>query len=252
MTEQHYHRAISQDFGWTAAAFTDVGTVRKINEDDYMSNSPQAHWAVADGMGGHDKGDVASQSISVALKVLEQPAEFTHFVDNIEDSLIAVNQKLQDLAGDGDSLIGSTVAGLALHQQHALYYWAGDSRIYRLRNKKLSQLSIDHTFTQELVDQGKLSLDEVASHPNKNVITRAVGADYELFVDFEMTAIQADDLFFICSDGIEKEMSDEQVQALLNQHRDDLDVAGQQLMDTVLARNARDNVTFILVAIHPR
>ncbi|MFT4928265.1 MAG: serine/threonine protein phosphatase PrpC, partial [Phenylobacterium sp.] len=157
-SKNNHNGIISQDFSWSVAAFTDMGRVRKINEDDYMTNDAQGHWAVADGMGGHEKGDVASQEISMALKKLEQTADFPLFVDAIEDCLSDVNEKLQDLAGDGDSLIGSTVAGLALFQQHALYYWAGDSRIYRLRNQRLEQLSIDHTFTQELVDQGKISL----------------------------------------------------------------------------------------------
>jgi serine/threonine protein phosphatase PrpC len=247
MNEQNAQ--ISQDFSWSVVTFTDTGKVRKINEDDFMANTPQAHWAVADGMGGHDAGDVASQAISKALEKIEQTAKFDAFVDHVEDCLIEVNQTLQTLAGDGDRVIGSTVAGLAIHKQHVLYYWVGDSRIYRFRNKTLKQLSIDHTYTQELVDQGKISLAEVADHPDKNVITRAVGADEHLFVDFEMEKIKANDVFFICSDGVEKEMDDKQVEQVLVEHQDNMADAGQIILDTVLAKGARDNVTFILVSL---
>ncbi|NQZ06116.1 MAG: serine/threonine-protein phosphatase [Algicola sp.] len=240
---------ISADFTWSVVSFTDTGKVRKINEDDFMANNAQAHWAVADGMGGHDAGDVASQAISKALYKIDQTAEFGVFVDRVEDCLIEVNQNLRTLAGGGDRVIGSTVAGLAIQQQYALYYWVGDSRVYRFRNKTLKQLSIDHTYTQELVDQGKISIAEVANHPDKNVITRAVGADEHLFVDFEIEKIKANDVYFICSDGVEKEMDDKQVEQILVEHQDNMADAGKIILDTVIAKGARDNVTFILVSL---
>lgn len=252
-SSNNFNQAISDDFSWSVVACTDMGKVRKVNEDDYMANDKQAHWAVSDGMGGHEKGDVASQSISAKLKALEQQDELADFVDQIEDGLIDVNINLRKQAiadGDEDAIIGSTVAGLLLHQQQALYYWAGDSRIYRLRQGVLAQLSIDHTYTQELLQQGKLSAEQIANHPEKNIITRAIGADEQLFLDFEMITVWDGDLFLICSDGIEKEMTDSEVQTLLNEYRHDLKQAGQQMIDTILARNARDNATFILVAVN--
>lgn len=252
MSGPYSNSVISRHFCWSAAAFTDVGKVRKVNEDDFMANADQAHWAVSDGMGGHARGDLASQSISQALGPLQQTAVFDQFVDAIEDSLIGVNQNLRDIAGNDGTVIGSTVAGLAMHQQHALYYWVGDSRIYRLREQKLTQLSIDHTFTQELVEQGKITPEQVSNHPDKNVITRAIGADDQVFVDFEMTPVMHQDVFFLCSDGVEKELSDQQLEACLNQYQlnqtsNHIVAAGQQILDTVLSRGARDNVTLIII-----
>lgn len=238
---------ISEKFSWSSYSFSDKGKVRKIQEDDYMCNDRTAHWVVADGMGGHEKGDVASLLISETLEKLERTALFADFVDGIEDGLNSVNQKLQLMAGNG--VIGSTVAGIALQQQYALFYWAGDSRIYLLRDKKLNQLSIDHTYTQELIDQGKLTIEEASEHPQKNIITRAVGADPELFIDFEMMQLQHGDLFLVCSDGIEKELSNDDVQEILNTHRKNPQKAGQAVLDEVLERGARDNVTFVLVDI---
>lgn len=238
---------ISEKFSWYSYSFSDIGKVRKIQEDDYMCNDRTAHWVVADGMGGHEKGDVASLLISETLEKIERTDFFADFVDEIEDRLSSVNQKLQLMAGDG--VIGSTVAGIALQQQHALFYWAGDSRIYLLRDKKLNQLSIDHTYTQELIDQGRLTLEKASEHPQKNIITRAVGADSELFIDFEMIELRHGDLFLVCSDGIEKELSHDDMQAILNTYRRKPQKAGQVVLDEVLERGARDNVTFVLVEI---
>ena len=241
---------ISKNFEWNDVEFTDVGKVRKVNEDSMMSRSDQAHRVVADGMGGHEAGDVASQSICTGLAGLTRQREFPHFVDDIEDKIIEVNGYLRRLAGDDDDkVIGSTVVGLALQGNHAVYYWVGDSRVYRLRGGTLTQLSIDHTYLQELVDEGKLDPADVADHNDKNVITRAVGADDDVFVDFEMEQFIDKDIYFLCSDGVEKEMTDEEVEGVLNRHGSDIESAGKEIIDQVLDRGSPDNVTVILVQI---
>lgn len=215
-----------------------------------MSRSDQAHWVVADGMGGHEAGDVASQSLAEALEKLTRHREFTDFVDAIDDCVTDVNKHLRDLAGDDpNKVIGTTLVGLALQGKHVLYYWVGDSRLYRLRNGKLKQLSIDHTYLQELVQEGKLSLEEVSEHPEKNVITRAVGADDDVYVDFELDELQHNDLLMLCSDGVEKELSDDEVEEIMNKHGSDIEACGQDLIDQVLERGSPDNVTLILVEV---
>ena len=241
---------ISKQFQWNDTEFTDVGKVRRVNEDSMMSRSDQAHWVVADGMGGHEAGDVASQSITEGLSKLTRKREFSDFIDDIEDKIIEVNTYLRELAGDEeDKVIGSTVVGLALHGSHIVYYWVGDSRVYRLRNRKLEMLSIDHTFLQELVEEGKLDPSEIADHAEKNVITRAVGADDDVFVDFEIDEIRDKDIYFLCSDGVEKELTDPEVEEILNRHGSDIQTGGQEVIDTVLDRGSPDNVTVILVEV---
>jgi len=240
---------ISSEFQWKTAAFTDVGVIRTINEDAYMTNDEQAHWVVADGMGGHTAGDVAAQAVVETLKELEQKPLFSDFVDDIEDSLMGVNKYLRDLGDDGEKVVGTTVVGFALRESHCLYYWAGDSRVYRIRGGKLVQLSIDHTYTQDLVQKGELRPDQVSDHPQKNVITRAVGGDTHLLTDFDMEHIQDGDYFIICSDGVEKEATDEEVEAIMLKHGDDLDTCGQEIIDLVVSRGSPDNVTLILVLV---
>ena len=244
---------ISKQFQWNDVEYTDVGKVRKVNEDSMMSRSDQAHWVVADGMGGHEAGDVASQSICKGLAGLTRQREFTQFVDDIEDKIIEVNSYLRELAGgEEDRVIGSTVVGLALQGNHAIYYWVGDSRVYRHRHGKLTQLSVDHTYLQELVEEGKLDPSEIADHNEKNVITRAVGADDDVFVDFEMEEFQDQDIYFVCSDGVEKEMVDEEIEAVFNAHGTDIDGAAKEIMETVLDRGSPDNVTVIVVQVTRR
>lgn len=240
---------ISRHFKWEDAAFTDVGKIRKINEDSMMSRSDQAHWVVADGMGGHEDGSVASQSLTDALYKLTRQREFTQFVDDIEDCIIDVNSYLRELSGGDDKVIGTTVVGMALQGSHIIYYWVGDSRVYRFRQDRLEQLSIDHTYLQELVDDGKLSPDEVSEHPDKSVITRAVGADDEVFVDFEIDEIRDGDIYLLCSDGIEKVLDDDQVETIVRNHGSNIEAAGQEIMDLVLGGGSPDNVTLIFVEI---
>ena len=251
MSKKTSNTNVSQHCAWSAAHFTHIGKVRKVNEDSLLANTKQGHWAVADGMGGHDRGDVASQAIVEALDLLDKLPEFSPFSEVIGDCLTEVNQQLLQLGSVSNSVIGSTVAGLVIQQQHVFCYWAGDSRVYRLRDKKLQQLTVDHTLTQQLVEQGKLNADEARHHRDRNVVTRAVGAYHSLSLDFKTTPLEPNDWYLVCSDGIEKEMSDEEVETLLNEHGHDIELAGQQLLDEVLKRGARDNVAFVLIALFP-
>lgn len=239
---------ISTQFSWHHESFTDVGKVRKINEDSHFSNPEQAHWAVADGMGGHEAGDVASQAISAALSKLSRKGDFSDFIDQIEDSLCDVNTHLRSIT-EGDDVCGSTVVGMCLQGSHFAYYWAGDSRLYRFRRGALEMLSIDHTYLQELIDEGSIQPAEANDHPEKSVITRAVGADDDIYVDFEIDSLIDKDIYMLCSDGVEKKLTDPEVEDILRNNPENLKAAGQEIIDTVLERGAPDNVTLILIEV---
>lgn len=239
--------SISSLFTWESAARTDVGCVRKVNEDALMSNHENAHWTVADGMGGHNAGDVASQEICKAVEKLEQTNDFPAFIDNIELSLQSVNEMLVEMAEKENGLIGSTVAGLAFNKEHVVSYWAGDSRNYRLRDGKLTMLTVDHTVVQEMLEANQILPEDVAAHPEKNIITRAVGSDYKLHLDFTIDQVEHGDLYVVCSDGVEKEVSDEELETLLNQDHASLDIALNAVVDLVLERGSRDNVSVVLI-----
>lgn len=240
------NRKIDSDYGWRTVDVTDTGKVRQVNEDSCMAVNEQAHWAVADGMGGHQAGDLASQMIINNLSTLEQTDDLTDFLDRIEDTLIGVNKNLYQLAQSRNTVIGSTIVGAIMHKGHMLFYWAGDSRGYLFRKNKLIQLTTDHTLVQELLDDRKISHEQAKNHPEKNVITRAVGTHEDLFVDCYMIPIEQGDIFLICSDGIEKEMDDETLASLLKLSPN-LEHSASTILDEVLTAGARDNVSFVLI-----
>ncbi|MDN4502267.1 protein phosphatase 2C domain-containing protein [Alteromonadaceae bacterium BrNp21-10] len=232
---------------WVSSARTDIGTVRKINEDDFLDASEVAMWCVADGMGGHQKGDVASRMICDYLKCLATPESYPITPTQVKERINQVNERLIALADTQpeSSVIGSTVVVLVFDQQSAHCIWAGDSRIYRLRQNQLTRLTRDHSQVEELVEAGLLSAEDAESHPAANVITRAVGAHEELDLDVISVPLQQGDIFLLCSDGLNKVMNDNEIAEYLISHS--LDALPELFIQTALERNARDNVTALTV-----
>ena len=159
------------------SARTHVGRVRKLNEDNYLDRSAVGLWTVADGMGGHQAGDVASTLIVEAMQQVDNFSSGYAFLDDVRDRLQRVNRTLiarAALLAPG-SVIGSTVVVLLIYEDHYACLWAGDSRIYLLRKGMMHQLTRDHSMLQELLDSGSLHRAEAKSFRRSNVITRAVG-----------------------------------------------------------------------------
>jgi serine/threonine protein phosphatase PrpC len=232
---------------WNSVAKTDVGMVREINEDSILSLPEAGFWAVADGMGGYEAGDVASSMVLDSLSDLTRCESLNDAVDAIEDCLLDVNGKILeygDIMLDGRTL-GSTVVSLLIQGRVGVCLWAGDSRLYRLRNRQLIQLSRDHSQVEEHVQQGYLSPDQAESHPDSNVITRAIGAEAELYVDINVFSTQLGDVFLLCSDGLYNMVNSEEMAEVLLAHP--LTDAVQILVDLALQRGADDNVSVILV-----
>ncbi|MCK5362654.1 MAG: serine/threonine-protein phosphatase, partial [Gammaproteobacteria bacterium] len=144
--------------------------------------------------------------------------------------------------------IGSTVVALLVHGEHAVCLWAGDSRMYRYRDGRLEQISQDHALVEELVERGVLTPEQAVDHPHGNLVTRAVGAAERLFLDVEIIPIQAGDLFILCSDGLEKEIAEEEMSVMVE--ASDPSQLSHALLARALTIGARDNVTVITVAIH--
>ena len=163
---------------WHSAEETNAGVVREINEDSIMSNSRNGLWVVADGMGGYEAGNVASNMIVSSLKDVGSCEHLDDMVTSIEDCILDVNHRIIEYAEimhDG-RMLGSTVASLMIHGKVGVCLWVGDSRLYRYRDNELIQLSRDHSHVEELLQNGEITPEEVESHPDSNVITRAVGA----------------------------------------------------------------------------
>jgi len=234
-------------YSWVSAGATDVGHVRQINEDAYLERSDIGLWVVADGMGGHHAGDVASSNIIDVLDDTNPSNRLSDYVDEVEDRIISVNDQLVKMAKqhDDNRTIGSTVVAMIALDGHSAILWAGDSRAYRCRNNECVQLTRDHSQVEEMVQRGLILPEEAEEHPASNVITRAVGAADNIYVDVEIDEIQPNDTFLLCSDGLNKHVSDAEIGQFL-QHQN-LEEIPQRLVETTLQRGAIDNITVIVI-----
>lgn len=228
-------------FRWQSASCSHVGRVRRINEDSMLDQPERGLWAVADGMGGHTLGDVASRMVVDALARLPEVK-----VSDVRACLNDVNRRLMtEAAMRNVQVIGSTAVVLLASGSQCNCVWAGDSRIYRYRDGVLQQLTRDHSHVEELVARGLLSPAEASRHPGHNLITRAIGVADLLELEESDTEVRADDMFVLCSDGLSNEVDPEQMATLLARH--DCKLAAQRLVDEALEHGGRDNVTVVVV-----
>ena len=228
---------------------THVGLRRKVNEDSLLVRTDRGLWAVADGMGGHDAGDVASAMVRDALLRLPIVYGLDQLVESAIGALNGVNHELISLAASNgvQRTIGSTVVGLAIADGQYRCFWAGDSRAYRVRDGQIARLTRDHSLVQDLVDAGMLTPEEAENHPNASVITRAVGVVEELKVDTVGGDVRSGDLFLLASDGLTRVVEDgELVVELTSKCPAD---AAEALIETVLSRGAPDNVTIVMAKV---
>lgn len=235
--------------GFDCVSRTHVGLRRKVNEDSFMVRTERGLWAVADGMGGHEAGDVASAKVADALKSLPIVYSLDELTEAAIGALVAVNRELIHLARSVDSqrTIGSTVVGLAIADNEFRCFWAGDSRAYRLRGSRIERLSRDHSLVQDLVDAGMLSPEDAEAHPNANVVTRAVGVVEDLKVDTLSGDARPGDQFLLASDGLTRLVDDDEIaEELSTKHLED---AADSLIEMVLARGAPDNVSMVIIEV---
>jgi len=226
---------------------THVGLKRKINEDSILVETGRGLWAVADGMGGHEAGEVASAAVVNALRDLRDSSSLDDFAAQAIESLRRVNGDLIQLAHkiDSERTIGTTVVALAIDGDRFRCLWAGDSRAYWLRGGEIMRLSRDHSLVQDLVDAGMLKPEEAEGHENSNVITRAVGVREMLEVDSVSGDALEGDIFLLASDGLTRVVDDKEIAAELN--GGSLEQAAEKLLEKVMERGAPDNVSLIIV-----
>ena len=230
------------------AAGSNVGRRRAANEDSFVAKPPI--FAVADGMGGHSAGDVASAAVVTRLAELAttpflDPLEIDHALQRATDDIT--------LEGETEFGIGTTVTGAALTMHEGEAYFAifniGDSRVYLFEHNELSQITVDHSVVQELVDAGQLTRDEAEHHPDSNIITRAVGFGVAPSVDIWLVPARPGLRLLVCSDGLTKEVSDERLRLHLAAGLTPVETGGA-LIDAALAAGGRDNITTIIVDVH--
>ena len=234
---------------WHSYGITNVGKIREYNEDSLLQRSEAGMWAVADGMGGHHAGDVASQMIVNTLDKIHEGQPLHRFIDDIENRLILVNEKLIKKADESyiPITIGSTVAIMVACGHFCVYLWAGDSRLYRQRDGELRQLTTDHSQVQHYIELGLINPAEASKHPHRNIITRAVGATKKFFLDMDIQEIRPSDRYLLCSDGLTKHVMDAEIEDILREGA--TDVICWELIELTLLRGASDNVTAIIIDI---
>jgi serine/threonine protein phosphatase PrpC len=232
-----------------AGAATDVGKVRRQNEDNYLVATRLGLWAVADGMGGHEAGDIASRVVVEELAAIAVPATASELLASCERHIVSANSRLKKLGDERGALIGTTVAVLLIFDGHYAAVWSGDSRIYRVRQHRIEQISVDHTEVQELVSAGKLTAEEARVWPRRNVITRAIGVSDDPELEIKGGALEPGDIFVICSDGLTAHVEDQEILALASEHRPQQ--ACDLLVALTLERGAIDNVTVVAVRFDP-
>ena len=232
---------------WNSCAQSDVGEVREINEDAVLERPEIGLWVVADGMGGHEVGDMASQMIVSALEEIDNAAGLNAIVSTVENALIDANKRMLDYANImlDTRTMGSTVICLIIRGRVGVCLWAGDSRLYRFRNQELSQLSRDHSQVQELLQQGFIDPEQAADYPDSNVITRAVGVDPEIYIDINVFTTQVGDAFLLCSDGLYNMVPQEDIVTCLR--AGSVQAMAPALINKALENGAKDNVSVVVV-----
>lgn len=233
------------EFIWTSAALTDVGLVRSRNEDSFLAQPARGVWAVADGMGGHAFGDMASRMVVDAVDSLAAPDDMAQFVAAARERITGVNQQLRDeAAARRVAVMGSTVVVLLACGHELACLWAGDSRIYLYRNAHLQQLTRDHSQAEEFRARGAAPGLDV-SPAIANMITRAVGAADEIELELATLEVRDGDMVLLCSDGLSNPVDEHDISGALA--GGDCAQAAQALIALALANGGRDNITVVVV-----
>lgn len=223
------------------------GLRRQLNEDSLVVTGNL--FAVADGMGGHEAGEVASRICveTLAAGVKEVQDDLT--AEDLQDLMVRADEAIREASG---ARAGTTLAGVAIVREHQGLYWmvfnVGDSRVYRLSEDEFSQVSVDHSEVQEMVDRGYISQAEAQHHPRRHVITRALGTGEAPDADFWMLPVHDGDRLMICSDGLTTEVEDERIRQEL-QSRHTAQDAVDGLIGLALRGGGRDNITVVVVDV---
>jgi protein phosphatase/serine/threonine-protein phosphatase Stp1 len=227
---------------------THPGTVRSHNEDALVDRSDIGLWAVADGAGGHEAGEIASGMIAQTLAAIPAGLSPAELLAQVRQRIAATHAALREIAQQRGpaALVASTIVVLLAREDHFACLWAGDSRLYLLRNGMLQLVSRDHSLVQEMVDTGQIAAEDAESHPRANVITRAIGAITDsIDLDKSTGQLCGGDRFLLCSDGLSKALDDAEIGDWLG--RDTGMGAADALIAAALVHGASDNVTAVAV-----
>jgi protein phosphatase len=244
-----------------AALHTDQGQVRRVNQDFVAAREPagaaaehQDGWlyVLADGAGGMDAGEVASQYATERFLHHYFDAAETAWKERIETALVGANYDLRALGAqrDGGSRMATTMVVTVIHDGEAEIANVGDSRAYHWRNKVLRQITKDQSLVAQLVEEGAITAEEAESHPRKHVLLYSIGSDRKPKVDLYHLPLQKDDILLMCSDGLTRHVSDPEISSLLSTEPDP-DEAAQQLIALANERGGQDNISVVVLRYTP-
>lgn len=233
---------------WGSAS--DVGLARSHNEDSLLADFPV--FLVADGMGGHAAGEVASRLASSEFRTLTGAGSLT--IEQVSTAIERANHSIVDAARGNSELegMGTTLVGMALVEDHNQELWLafniGDSRLYRMFESDLELVTTDHSEVQELIEEGAISVGDARHHSHRNVITRALGIDASAEPDFWLLPPVPGERFLLCSDGLTNEVDDQEI-ALLLAAEENPSVAATRLVEKAVSCGGRDNVSVIVIDV---
>ena len=244
-------------------AISDVGRKRKGNEDSLFVNPEQGLFVVADGMGGHAAGEVASRlavdAINEFICLTGDDEEITwpfgldetisYDGNRLKTAIRYANRKVLEATKEKSEYEGmaTTVAAVLVDGDSANLGHVGDSRIYLLRETRITQLTTDHSWVNEQIVSGLISPDQARSHPLRNVVTRALGGKTDLQVDMKVQKIETGDLLLLCSDGLTTMMGDEEIAGLVSEAKGDVEKAARSLVVAANAKGGEDNITVVIL-----
>lgn len=235
---------------------TDVGKIRENNEDSVLiKNEPVGAlpnlFVVADGMGGHKAGEVASSlAIRYCCDYLSEENVQGEMLDELIDGVRYANEMVYEFSRSDDkcSNMGTTFVGCTIYDNRAYIAHVGDSRMYKITNDDIEQITMDHSYVAEMVRAGKLTPEEAENHPDRNIITRAVGTDPKVEVDGIVLDIKKDDILLLCSDGLSTMVSDREIFNIAKDNRLTLNDRIDALIDRANENGGRDNISVILIS----
>jgi protein phosphatase len=226
---------------------THAGKARDRNEDSCLVRTDTGLWAVADGMGGHEAGELASRILVESLDAIERPERARELLEQCESRIFSANRRIMELSRTRHgATIGTTAAVLLVRDRHYACVWAGDSRVYMIKHGAIRQLSRDHTELEELVAAGAISRKDAERWPN-NVITRAVGVAEDLELEVVTGSADPGDVFVICSDGLTRHVRNDEILQYASDRN--ARAACEQMLALALDRGGLDNVTVVIVRL---
>lgn len=234
-----------QSWAISSSARTHIGLVRALNEDRLLNRADKGLFVIADGMGGHSRGDVAADAVIHALARLANSAEPVT-ADRLCSTMREANRLVYGLDPHRVGQSGSTVAGMHVTEGQVFLFWAGDSRIYRLRQGELHAMTRDHRVVQEMIDAGLLTEQSARDHPRASVITRAVGAEPALSLAVIHDIVANGDTYLLCSDGLSDLVDTATISRTLEMPHDR---AADSLLEAAIAAGGRDNISLIVVGV---